>query len=399
MKFDMFYEFQKAKPWPQEHERLVIEESIAQARVADEVGFEIWWQVEHHATPEFSYSAAPEILLTAVALNTKRMHLGHAGVLVPFKINHPLRVAERIATMDILSGGRMELGLAKSGGKEWETFGVNPQTAREEVREAAQMIPKMWTDEVFSWNSDLLTIPPREVTPRPLQRPHPRIWQTAGSPDSFRMAGELGLGVLGTTLLSSVKQMRALLDEYEAGLADAKPAGKFVTNQKGIFTFVHVAESRKKSIESGAAWSALWYVNAAATALKVPRRVWYDTIRSGLHPNSPGDTAALTGADPTKLEIEPNDPPVVVTLKRMAMGETISYEEAHEVLEPLDSVIVGDVDFCASKFSNYEAIGSDRMMCLMQYGTIAHADVLRSIELTGRHLIPAFSVATDRKRA
>jgi alkanesulfonate monooxygenase SsuD/methylene tetrahydromethanopterin reductase-like flavin-dependent oxidoreductase (luciferase family) len=118
MKFDMFYEFQKAKPWPQEHERLVIEESIEQARVADEVGFEIWWQVEHHATPEFSYSAAPEILLTAIALNTKRMHLGHAGVLVPFKINHPLRVAERIATMDILSGGRMELGLAKSGGKE-----------------------------------------------------------------------------------------------------------------------------------------------------------------------------------------------------------------------------------------------------------------------------------------
>ncbi len=261
------------------------------------------------------------------------------------------------------------------------------------------MIPKMWTDEVFSWNSDLLTIPPREVTPRPLQRPHPRIWQTAGSPDSFRMAGELGLGVLGTTLLSSVQHMRALLDDYEAGLANVQPAGKFITNEKGIFTFVHVAESRKKSIESGAAWSALWYVNAAATALKVPRRVWYDTIRNGLHPNSPGDTAALTGADPTKLEIEPNDPPVVVTLKRMAMGETISYEEAHEVLEPLDSVIVGDVDFCASKFSNYEAIGSDRMMCLMQYGTIAHADVLRSIELTGRHLIPAFSVAADKKRA
>jgi alkanesulfonate monooxygenase SsuD/methylene tetrahydromethanopterin reductase-like flavin-dependent oxidoreductase (luciferase family) len=192
------------------------------------------------------------------------MHVGHAGVLAPFKINGPMRVAERAATLDILSGGRFELGLAKSGGKEWETFGVNPETARGELREALQMIPKMWTDPNFAWKSDLIDIPERDVVPKPFQKPHPRLWQTSSSPDSFRMAGELGIGVLGTTLLSPVGFMKSMLDEYDAGIASCKaPAGKFINNQKGVFTFVHVAESRKQAIESGAAWSALWYVHAA----------------------------------------------------------------------------------------------------------------------------------------
>ena len=120
------------------------------------------------------------------------MHVGHAGVLAPFKINGPLRVAERAATLDILSNGRFELGLAKSGGKEWETFGVDPDTARDEMREAIQMIPKMWTQESFSWDSKLFQMPEREVVPRPVQKPHPRMWQMASSPDSFFMAGQLG---------------------------------------------------------------------------------------------------------------------------------------------------------------------------------------------------------------
>src|SRR5882724_7029652 len=249
VKFDVFCEVQLGKPFPPDHERKLIFDTIEEARAADKAGFEIWWQVEHHGAPEFSYSAAPELLLTAIALNTHRIHVGHAGVLAPFRINGPLRVAERAATLDILSNGRFELGLAKSGGKEWETFGVDPETARDELREALQMIPQMWSDKTFGWNSQLFQMPEREIVPRPLQKPHPRLWQTASSPDSFRMAGELGVGVLGTTLLSPVSLMKALLDEYDAGLASCKkPAGHIVNPEKGVFTFVHVAESRKKAI-------------------------------------------------------------------------------------------------------------------------------------------------------
>jgi len=396
MKFDVFCEIQRPFPWADgQDEASLIRETVDQARTADAAGFDTWWQVEHHGAPQFSYSAAPEIMLTAIALATKRLRVGHAGVLAPFRINNPLRVAERAATLDILSNGRFELGLAKSGGKEWETFGVDPDTARDQVGEAMRMIPRMWTDPEFSWSSPLITIPPREVVPRPLQKPHPRLWQTCGSPESFYMAGEMGVGALGTTLLSPVAVLGGMMREHDRGLAAcAKPAGLTVNPQKGAFTFVHLAESRADAIRNGAAWSALWYVNAAAVTFKVPRRVWYDMIKAGLHPNSAAATQARASLDPQETVIEPDDPPVLVLLKRMAQGQTVSREEAHETLEALDCVVIGEPDVCAAKLNAYRDIGVDRIMCMMQYGSLSHEAITRSLEIAGRELIPAF--AKDR---
>jgi alkanesulfonate monooxygenase SsuD/methylene tetrahydromethanopterin reductase-like flavin-dependent oxidoreductase (luciferase family) len=404
VKFDIFCEIQRADISTPEQERTLLADTIEEAKAADRAGFETWWQVEHHGAPEFSYSAAPELVLTAIALNTKRLRVGHAGVLAPFKINGPLRVAERGATLDIFSGGRFELGLAKSGGKEWETFGVDPETARDELREALQMIPQMWSDKTFGWNSKLFQMPEREIVPRPLQKPHPRLWQTASSPDSFRMAGELGVGVLGTTLLSPVSLMKALLDEYDAGLASCKkPAGHTANAQKGVFTFVHVAESRKQAIANGAAWSALWYVHFAPIAFKVPRNIWYDAIRAGMNPHlvrkSASEIAALSGNDPTNLEIAPDEIPTIALLKRMAKGEHVSNEEAHETLEELDSVIIGDPDHCRAKAAKYSGIGTDRLLCLMQFGSIPHDAVKASIRLAGEHLIPHFAEQREAMRA
>jgi alkanesulfonate monooxygenase SsuD/methylene tetrahydromethanopterin reductase-like flavin-dependent oxidoreductase (luciferase family) len=393
MKMDIFCEIQASKPWRDNHEHVLFRETLEQARAADENGFDIWWQVEHHGAPEFSYSSAPELVLTAIAQQTRRLRVGHAGVLAPFRINHPLKVAERGATLDHLSGGRFELGLAKSGGKEWETFRVDPTTARDELREAMEMIPRMWGEAPFQWDSELISVPEREVLPKPLQKPHPRLWQTAGSPESFRMAGELGVGVLGTTLLSPVDFMKQLLDEYQQGLdASAGNASPYRrrTEERGVFTFVHVAESRADAIRNGAAYAALWYVHAAPIIFKVPRSVWYNAIRSGLHPNSPEMTAALNDADQTSLEISPDEVPVIKLLKRLARGDEVSHEEAHEVCEEMDSVIIGDVDHCRAKMRKYQSIGCDRLMCLMQIGHIPNEAVIESIRLCGRHLVGRF---------
>jgi alkanesulfonate monooxygenase SsuD/methylene tetrahydromethanopterin reductase-like flavin-dependent oxidoreductase (luciferase family) len=259
----------------------------------------------------------------------------------------------------------------------------------------------MWSEKEFGWDSKLFQMPAREVVPRPLQKPHPRLWQTASSPDSFRMAGELGVGVLGTTLLSPVSLMKALLDEYEAGWASSKKPTSLASNhKKGVFTFVHVAESRKKAIANGAAWSALWYVHFAPIAFKVPRNIWYDAIRAGMNPHlvrkSASEIAALAGADPTSLVIAADEVPVIVLLKRLAKGEKVSNEEAHETLEILDSVIIGDPDHCHKKATKYAEIGTDHLLCLMQFGAIPHAAVKDSIRLAGEHLIPQFA---SRKEA
>ena len=261
---DLFNELQMPQPWAPDHERDVFANALAQVRLADELGYGCWWSVEHHCTPEFSYSGAPELMNAAIAQHTERIRVGHAGVLTPFKINHPLRVAERAAVLDHLSNGRVELGLARSGGAEWATFGIDPDATLAELEETARLCVAAWTEPEFSWESERLSIPTRTVVPKPVQQPHPALWQTVSSPSSFRMAGELGMGILCTTLLSPVSVLESMVVEYEAGLAACtNPVGKFVNDQRGVFTFVFCTETVDDAIKSRAAEAALWYVNAA----------------------------------------------------------------------------------------------------------------------------------------
>lgn len=397
MKFDMFYEVQRARPWPDNHEQKLYRDTLEQARLADRCGYGTWWQVEHNATPEFSYSSAPDLWLAAVALNTTRMRIGHSGIIGRHRINHPMRIAARTATLDIISDGRLDVGLAVSGGKEWATFGADPKTSAEEYQELFEMLPRIWTQDEFQWKSQHITIPRRSLTPRPLQHPHPPLWQTAGSPKSFRMAGRRGVGLLALTILNPVSSMSAMLREYESGLAEMTgPVGQFTNRQKAVFTFVHVAESRKKAIENGAAWSALWYVLSGPKNFQVPLSSYFALFRSAAHPNSQSseqyklDIIGSDGRDPTVLTPEDGDTPIIAIIKRMARGEHVSNEEAHELLEQIDSVVIGDPDHCAAKFELYRGIGTDRMMCMMQFGRIPHAEVMRSIELAGEHHLHSY---------
>ena len=130
MILDVFSELQKAGAPGPALERQVLEEALEQAKLADALGYGCWWTVEHHGAAPFSYSSAPEIVVAVLAQHTRRLRFGHSGVLAPFRINHPVRVAERAALTDVLSGGRLELGLARSGGSEWDTFGVDPEASR-----------------------------------------------------------------------------------------------------------------------------------------------------------------------------------------------------------------------------------------------------------------------------
>lgn len=250
MKFDVFSEAQRVGP---RDESGLFSDVLEQARLADSQGFKIWWTVEHHGAGEYSYSSAPELLLSWIASQTDRLHVGHSGVLAPFRINHPIRSAERAAMLDHISGGRVELGLARSLGGEWDAFEVEPESTREQLIEAMRMIPKMWTQESFSWESSLIRIPERNIIPKPIQKPHPRLWQTAGSPASFHLAGSMGVGVLGNTLLTGLDGIELMLGEYNRGLSECQePAGNFVNEQRAVFTFVHVAETERAAIDSGA---------------------------------------------------------------------------------------------------------------------------------------------------
>jgi len=388
---DVFSELQRPGPFAADHEARMLAEAIEQAQLADRLGFGCWWTVEHHGAVEFSYSSAPEIVIATLAQKTERLRFGHSGVLAPFRINHPLRVAERAAWIDLASQGRLEMGLARSGGTEWTAFGVDPDSSREQLREALLMLPRMWTEERFSWESAHVVIPERNVVPKPLQKPHPPLWQTCTSPESFEMAGELGVGALATTLLSPLASLATLFDHHAKGLARCQPAGHFVNERRSVFTFLHCAETRKEAIESRAGEAALWFVNAAPRVFSVPRSIWIDQIRGSLQTSDPSATRAVA-ASQVATDLDLDDPvPVVRLLNRQLAGERLDPVEVYETLEPIESVIIGDVDLCRKKLARYAGIGTDRLMCLMQFGTLPHERVLASLRTVGDALLPDFS--------
>jgi alkanesulfonate monooxygenase SsuD/methylene tetrahydromethanopterin reductase-like flavin-dependent oxidoreductase (luciferase family) len=164
-----------------------------------------------------------------------------------------------------------------------------------------------------------------------------------------------------------------------------------VNAQIAVFTFVHCAGSKREAIESRAGEAALWFVNAAPRVFNVPRSVWITQIRGQLRPNDPTASATAGGAE-SEPDDDPNDPiPVIRLLNRQKAGQKLDPEEVYEVLEGVESVVIGDVDLCRRKMERYRAIGTDRLMCLHQFGALPQARVLSSIRRVGEHLIPHFA--------
>src|SRR6187549_284263 len=160
MKFSLFFEMQISRP-TRALEAQTFRDCLEQAVFADQLGYHCVWEVEHHGLYEYSHSSAPEIFLSFVAAKTQRIRLGHGVTLLPYRYNHPIRIAERIATLDILSGGRVNWGTAKSGSRvEQEAFQVDKSTLHDEWLEALNIIPRMWRSECFSYEGKFFNIPP-----------------------------------------------------------------------------------------------------------------------------------------------------------------------------------------------------------------------------------------------
>ena len=392
MLIDVFSELQRAQPWSRETEAQVISEGLLQAKLADSLGYGCWWSVEHHGAVEFSLSSTPELFNLLVAQNTEQIRIGHSGVLSPFAINHPIRIAERTSFLDIISGGRLEVGLARSAGAEWDAFSIDGSVTRDQMRELFYMLPKMWNDEKFSWDSDLIHIPTRNVVPKPVQSPHPALWQTCTSADAFKMAGELGIGALGVTLLTPLENLEALHQAYLDGQANCSdPAGDVNNDRFGVFTFVHCAATREEAIRSRAAESVLWYVNRMPQVFETPRKLIIDGIRGQLASGAANSWESTT-QDDIEAEMDPEDPvPVIRLLNRQALGYELDPTEAFEVLEPMDSMIIGDVEACRTKMNRYRDMGVDRLLCFQQFGWLSHDDVMGSIGRIGEEILPGLA--------
>src|SRR4029077_15380930 len=175
MKFGIFYEHQLPRPWNDGDEHRIYQQALDQVELADRLGIDHAWEVEHHFLEEYSHSSAPEVFLAACSQRTKQIRLGHGIVLMPPNYNHPARVAERIAALDLVSGGRVEFGTGESSA-ELELGGF--RIPRADKREIWQGTPRasvrMFVEDPFlGHEGKYFSMPVRTVVPKPVQKPHP----------------------------------------------------------------------------------------------------------------------------------------------------------------------------------------------------------------------------------
>ena len=364
MKLDLLYEVDAPQPWDEgphpygqrKREQRAYREALEQIKLADRVGFNTIWAVEHHFRAGRSHCPAPEVLLGALSQCTEQIRLGFGVTLTPFGFTHPARVAEKVATVDILSGGRVEWGTGRSTPMEQTAFHVDREASRDQWREAIEIVCGMWRDERFSWDSPTFQFPERIVTPKPMQDPHPPCWMAATSDGSAEVAGSNGLGLLSFSIMQPLEKMAAHIRAYREAATRAKPLTDVTTNKVAAYTLVHCAESMEQA-EANGVWDSVswWYQNLAQFTL-----------------------------DWELVHLPQEERDQTFPLLKPLMEGDIPIQTFHDA----DMLVVGDPERCYQKMKHYADLGVDQLICYVQFGYHPHESVMKTIELLGKEVLP-----------
>ena len=230
MKFGVFYEHQLPRPWEVGDELKLFQDALDQVELADRLGIDFAWEVEHHFLEEYSHSSAPEVFLAAASQRTKRIRLGHGIVLMPPGYNHPARVAERIATLDLVSNGRVEWGTGMSASRtELEGFGVDPNERQAMWREAVEQTANMMVMDPYpGWQGRYFSMPVRNLVPKPAQKPHPPLWMACSNRNTIHLAAQLGIGALTFAFIDPAEAKEWVNDYYDTFKRECVPIGHAV---------------------------------------------------------------------------------------------------------------------------------------------------------------------------
>ena len=370
MQLGLFYQIQVPKPWNADSESQRFFEMLEQVTYAEEIGMESVWFVEHHFRSEWSHSSAPDITLAALSQRTSKIRLGIAVVLVP--LHHPLNVASRLATLDILSKGRVDLGVGRSGYPyQMLPYGSDLKDVSGMLEEYLEVIPGAWTEEEFSYDGQYYQIPPREVIPKPVQKPHPPIWQACSQDDTATKVGEQGLGCLAQTSVGP-ERAEQIIRLYKEAIKTPKPVTKMVYDKVAGNTVALCAESREKAHSRGAELID-WY--------REQQRI--------------RDSKVWEGYDPARV---PED---FRWHYQRSQGDPVRRDETTslELVQRGGRFCIGNPDDCIEYIEQYEAMGVDEMMPLFQVGPVSHEEVMESLRLFGKYIIPHFQDKAKKAQA
>ena len=366
MRFALFYEIPVARPWDADSERRAYQNTIEQAVAGERFGWDAFWTVEHHFLEEYSHCSNPEVLYGAIAARTERIRLGYGVRLMPQPYNHPVRTAESVAVLDLISNGRVDLGTGRSSTRaELEGFGIDPSETRAMWQEAIGHVVGCWTNEEYEFTGTYWSMPRRRVQPKPIQQPHPPLWGATSSEDGHRQVGELGLGLCSFAVGVPPEEVKAKIDIYREAVGRCKqPIGAMVHDEAATFTMAVCAPTREEAWTT-ARESFEWYPKAGARLIA-----------------SVADYAA-------DLHQELGNYGYAADLKATDDGGLLELLTL-EYLAESGACVLGTPDDCVEMCRRYEEAGVDLLLCLVNPYKIGHEQVMQTIELLGTEVIPQF---------
>jgi alkanesulfonate monooxygenase SsuD/methylene tetrahydromethanopterin reductase-like flavin-dependent oxidoreductase (luciferase family) len=395
MKFGLFYELQLPKPadkeqWNPDDERKIYHDMLDQVALADSLGFDYVFEVEHHFLEEYSHSSAPEMMMAALSQRTKRIRLGHGIVLTPPAYNPPARVAERISALDIISNGRVEFGSGESASEmELGGFGVQRQLKKAMWEEATREITNMMVQTPYEgFEGQYFTMPSRNVIPKPLQKPHPPLWVAASRRETTMVAARLGMGSLGFGFETPEELGERALEYYRLVREELMPIGHAINPALAVLNTFMMADTDEEAMRRSAngpaffSYSLGYYYNPAVGGNHKPggSNVYRDFLGRS------GETATMQaqrGGFLSPAEIasgEPEDEIQKALYRAARSGNAI-----------------GTVESLRKTLLKYEAQHLDVMIFVAQCGDRKHEDIMESIETFGKNLLPEFKERHERE--
>jgi len=254
MRFGLFYELQLPKPWLPGDERRLFREALQQVQLADQLGFDCAWAVEHHFLDEYSHCSAPEVFLASAAALTRQIRLGHGIRQVIARYNHPARTAECLATLDVIADGRVDFGIGEGATRlELGGFGIPAKEKRAMALEAAEQIANMMVMEPYpGFDGRSFSMPCRNVVPKPVQKPHPPMWMACTNRETIKLAARLGLGALAFSFLDPEEARSWSTIYYDIiKSSECVPLGHTVNANIAMISAFSLHEDRGEAIRRG----------------------------------------------------------------------------------------------------------------------------------------------------
>jgi alkanesulfonate monooxygenase SsuD/methylene tetrahydromethanopterin reductase-like flavin-dependent oxidoreductase (luciferase family)/putative sterol carrier protein len=381
VRFSIFYEHQLPRPWGEDAEHRLLKEALEQVELADRLGYDGVWEVEHHFLEEYSHSSASDVFLAACAARTKDIRLGFGILPLPPGYQHPARVAETVATLDLISDGRVELGTGEtSSGGELGGFGVDRATKRAQWEEALEVVARMMVEEPFAGvEGRYVTMPPRNVVPKPLQKPHPPLWVACSRRETIRLAAEKGVGALSFGFVEP-EEAKAWVDEYYDIITSDRcvPIGFSVNPNIAVTLPMMVHAQEAEAIERGIDGAhffgyALGHYHLFGEHHPGRTSVWDEFQRRR---EDVGFARSI---------VEPGQGPLGVRILQQGLGSVRG--------------AIGTPEQVRDLVRRYEAAGVDELIFVLQAGRTKHQHIREALELFAGEVMPEFAARRPEREA